>query len=438
MLRRYLGLARAFSASALLALTSLQGISRADEPAEASGAVPILQAQRQGLLSVDLRGHGEDQVQVQLRNTSERRLNVVIPPGLVAAAGTSQGGGGFQSMGLGTPSRTPGSFGAFRGAGSGSGFQSVPVEGTDPDSTIAVPAGQTVTLNLPSVCLNFGIPTPTARDRFRLVEVEEYTSDPRARKALRSLATLGTSQKVAQAVAWHAFNGMSLEQMALQARKHLNPVELTVAARFVQALDASGPSELVEPAYFQQGRIFLRIHGEGALAKDAARLASELEAQDLLGLPIRVVTDLPGEEAGPSAILLNVGLTSSTAESTRGRIQVGYRALDGSWQPLGQPAFQASRAASELDGASLAAALDRSIALNFVSTRVVRKGNGTTTLRLDSRLPMTIASADLRTGKDQDAGSVHLGALGLGPGRSTQVVIPAANGVVERVVLNGL
>jgi hypothetical protein len=438
MLRRYLGLARAFSASALLALTSLPGTSPADEPASGADAIPILKAQCEGLLSVDLRGQGEDRVQVQLRNTSDRRLNVVIPPGLVAAS-TSGQGGGFQSMGLGTPTRAPGSFGAFRGSGSGSGFQAVPVEGQDPPEGIAVPAGKTVSVSLPSVCLNYGLPTPTPRDHFRLVDVDDYTADQRARKALRSLATLGTSQKVAQAVVWHAFNGMTIEQMAHQARRYLNLHELTVAARFIQALDASGSSELVEPAYFQQARIFVHVRvGENSLAKDAARLASELETQSLLGLPVRVVREVPGEEAGPSALLVSLGLVSTTPSQTRGRLQVAYRAIDGSWQPLGQPTFQVAKTATALDAATLADALDRTLAGAFVSAKVVRKNTGTTTLRLDNRLPFSIAAVSVRTGKEADSGSVRLDGLGLGPARSTLAVIPAAGGVVERVELNGL
>jgi hypothetical protein len=407
---------------------------RAGEPAASdAGSVRILDAQKAGLVQVEARGQGEDHVQVRIHNSTDRRLRVVLPAGLVAAAAASQG---FQSMGLGTPTRTAGSFGG--GAGGGTGFRSVPADGGPSDAGIAVPAGKDVTVSLPSVCLNFGIPTPTPRDRFVLMDVDDYTPDARARKALRSLAALGTSQKVAQAVAWHVFNGMTLNQLARQLGQRFNPHELTVAARFIQALDVSGPSDLVEPAYFQQGRVFVRVRGEGSLGKDAVRLAQELDGQTLGGLPIRVVDETPDEQAGPSALLLNVTLASSSATATRGRVQAGYRALDGSWRPLGQAPCAVERPATELDGPGLAAALDTTLARNFVSAKVVRKGNGTTTVRLENRLPFTVASASLRTTKDADGGTVELPGLGLGPARSTVAIVPAAGGVVEHVEFNGL
>ena len=63
--------------------------------------------------SCTARGNGEDKVHSDLRNTSSERLNVVLPAGLVASAGSGQFGG-FQSMGLGVPTDNAGSFGEFR------------------------------------------------------------------------------------------------------------------------------------------------------------------------------------------------------------------------------------------------------------------------------------------------------------------------------------
>ncbi len=196
---------------------------------------------------------------------------MILPPGLVAASAAGQGragGGGFQSMGLGSVGNQPGAFGEFRAAASASasGLQSVAVSDEAPDRAVTVPAGRTVELSIPAVCLNFGIATPTPRDRFELVDVDDYTPDPRARKALRSLATLGTSHGVAQAVAWNVFNGVPFEAMAAQHGKVVNPHETSLAARFVEALDASGSSDLVDRAYLNEGRVFIQVEGEGPLA----------------------------------------------------------------------------------------------------------------------------------------------------------------------------
>src|SRR5262249_22657532 len=153
-----------------------------------------LDARKAGDLKVEARGAGQDRVKITLTNATSRRLRVVLPPGLVASSLAAQGrgggggGGGVQGMGLGPVPHRPGGFGAFRGTGTGdeTGFRSVDVQKADAAEAVTVPAGQSVDLTVTSVCLNFGIRTPNARDKFEVVDVDDYTTDPRARKALRS------------------------------------------------------------------------------------------------------------------------------------------------------------------------------------------------------------------------------------------------------------
>src|SRR5690606_37003137 len=142
---------------------------------------------------------------------------------------------------------------------------------------IAVSPGRSVEMFVPAVCLDFGLPTPTAKDAFRLVSVDEFTQDARARKALRSLAELGTSLGVAQAVVWNIFNDVSFERMTKKADRYLNGSEISLASRFVEALDVSGTQGGVDPAYFQEGRVLVQVHGPGSLGKVASRLGEELE-----------------------------------------------------------------------------------------------------------------------------------------------------------------
>ena len=82
-----------------------------------------------------------------------------------------------------------------------------------------MPAGHKVDVDIPSVCLNFGLPTPTPRDRFRLVDVDDYSKDPRVRKALRCLAGLGTSHGTAQAAMWRVCNNVPFELMLTKGDK---------------------------------------------------------------------------------------------------------------------------------------------------------------------------------------------------------------------------
>lgn len=444
MLRRSLRLARAASALGLLTLVlPLAGRAHGDDVTETglgAGAetrqatVSVLQASRDGSLEFSARGNGEDKVHLTLRNTSARRLNVVLPAGLVASAGSGQFGG-FQSMGLGVPTDNAGAFGEFQGAAAG--FQAMPTSGqAGLNADIAIAPGQTLELDVPAVCLNFGLPTPTAKNEFRLMEVEEYTQDARARKALRSLATLGTSQKVAQAVAWNVFNGMPFDAIAVRAAKSLNIHEVALAARFVEALDESGASDLVDPAYLEHNRVFLRVQNQGETSEQADQLVADLEGLRLMGLPVQVVENAPSAEAASSAIMVDVTLTMVTPSLAQGRAALSYRTPNGSWKSLGGLDFQTEPEAA--DSAGLAEALDRSIASTFVKVRTVKRAPGLTTLSVENRLPLTIAHATLLTGEGSGEGEVAAQGIGVGPARTAQVTIPAAKAKVDRIVFNGL
>jgi hypothetical protein len=374
-----------------------------------------------------------------LANRTDRRLNVVIPPGLVAAATAGQG---FQSMGLGLPTRFDGRFGPAGSTRSGdAGFRSVDLDAEGVASEpIGLEPGQELELTLPSVCLNFGLPTPTPSNRFEVMPVESYTSDARAQKALKSLAVLGTSQGVAQAVVWNVFNGTSFPQMAKEARRYLNTQEISVAARFIDALDASGTHDLVDPAYFREGRILVRIGGEGAMAEHAKRLRAEVQGTSVLGLPVQVVDDVDAETSRPSSLLIDVELAGATApgDATRTRVQLRTHDVLGGWTRMGASDVVVDAPPSQLSAGTLGDALERAITASFVTATPGRRTAGATTFRVVNRLPFTVDALTLRTSREADGPTVTIDGLGVGPGRATMVTLPTAAGFVDRASLNGL
>src|SRR3954452_8777299 len=100
MLWRRRCLVRALSAAGLL-IGSTWGAAAFAEPEEpaprpeaVSPTVDVLQAPHAGQLAIRVQGQGSDRIRLALRNTSGGRLNVVLPPGLVAAASAGQGRGG--------------------------------------------------------------------------------------------------------------------------------------------------------------------------------------------------------------------------------------------------------------------------------------------------------------------------------------------------------
>jgi hypothetical protein len=433
--------ARVLSAAALLLGAMAGSLARADEPSDpiptpdqAPRTLSILEARAEGAIEVEARGQGEDKVGLRIRNLTPRRLNVVIPPGLVASSAAGQGGGAFQSMGLGTPTNREGSFGQFRASNRGAGFRSVGLEESVVDG-VAVSGGQSVDLVLPAVCLNYGWATPTAKDQFELVDVKSYTTDLRTQVALRSLATHGTSLGIAQATMWNVCNGLGFDRMAQLAGKRINPRELAVAARFVETLNRTGSTDVVDPAYLTEGRLFVKVTGEGALKETAERLARSFEGTFVMGMPVRVVADDEAPTALAPALFLTISLTGEEKGSTLGRVTVMGATPAGDWRSGGSLKWQAASEASYLDGAIVGTAVEHSIVTEFVKVKPVRREKNSMTLRVENRLPFTVSNLVVRaSGTD----SVRLEGMGVGPGRSAEFRLQATSATVDRVELNGL
>jgi hypothetical protein len=446
MLWRHLCLVRAWSAAGLLITSFFGAAALAGEPEEpapkvVSQTVALFDAEKAGDLKVEARGHGQEQVHLAFKNLSSKRLNVVVPPGLVAASTTGQaagGRGGLQSMGVGAPGNPAGAFGQFKNDGQTTGLRSIAVEDESASRSIAVPPGQTVEINLPSVCLNFGLPSPTARDRLVLKDVDDYSRDPRVRKALRSLATYGTSHGVAQAVMWKLCNNLPFDTMMAQAGKVINVQEIALAARFVEAVEASNDDTLVDPAYLSEARLFVDVQSDAGLATEAIRLGKALDGLRMLGLPARVVEagQLP-DTSGP-ALLVNVYLGASQKGETRGKVMLSHRTLDGNWAPIGRASLVDGSKVTVLDGAGLARALDHAIAAAMVTAKPARRAVGSTTLRVENHLPFTIGTVVLRTGHSSGAAGMTYDGIGIGPGRAGTATVQAPGATVDRITLNGL
>lgn len=437
MNRRLRNLVRAGAASGLL-LFFLGGLGLAQrpEPMEplpgpdwAGETIDLLAARDSGALEVEARGAGDDRVALRMRNTSPKRLHVVIPPGLVASAAAGQ----FQSMGLGMPGNAPEAFGRFESAsGAPAAFQSLPLESID-ERAITIPSGQELALHVSAVCLNHGLPDPEPRDRFELMDVGAYTDDARIQRALRSLATLGTDRRVAQVVMWHVCDGLSLPQIARRSPRIANRWEYALASRFIDALDTSSGAT-VDPAYLQARRVFVRVQADERLAAEADRLAEEIRDSFVLGMPVQVVgaeTRFPVAEA--PALYLVVTLTAANEELTVGRVAAHGLGLDGGWTNGGVAKLTADSPLESLRGPALAAAVDRAVAREFVRVTEAGRSDSGVTFRIENGLPMTLANMVLEA-----SGAVPFEAIGVGPLRAVEVEVPAYEAEVQRVELNGL
>ena len=107
-------------AVAALGLLSVPVAARADDPP----AVDLVAGTRDGTLASGARGMADGRVLIRVTNKTKRPLDVVLPPGLVAAGATGQfgagGGGGFGGGG-GLGGGGGGGMGGGRGLGGGGG-----------------------------------------------------------------------------------------------------------------------------------------------------------------------------------------------------------------------------------------------------------------------------------------------------------------------------
>lgn len=417
-----------------------QNISAA-EPSAKSNAISVLDATRDGSIEVDARGNGETQVKIGIRNTSNRQLRVVLPPGLVAAAATGQG---LQSMGLGSVYSRPGAFGRSRQSNSGpaatdnkAGLNSLPANAPkDGDDVVVLDQGETVNLVVPSVCLNFGLPDPKPSNHLKLMSIDQYTEDSRVRAALKSLHAIDSSHGVAQAAMWNVANDLAFNRMAVEARRLVNPQEIAQAATFVQAL---GKGEMVTEGALTQDRLFVRVVGDKNLTGVAGRLAEELRGKKMLGLPAVVVLD-KAPEVATSALLVTINLSQNAKDQDKAQAKavVQYNRGGGIWQSLGQVNVKDMPAPTVLDGAQLAKLLDRQLAQQFVVAKSFRKSGETVNFKVENRLPFSVAKVVVSTDSSINGGDIDLDSLNVGPRREAKASVKGSKAKVERIVLNGL
>ena len=344
----------------------------------ATETVDLLEAGKAGDLTVVAHGQGQDKVQMTIRNTTKRRLNVIIPPGLVAASKVAQAGGGgggrLQSIGLGSVTNREGAFGEFQADAPAAGLRSIPATGEAAPGPWPSPPGESIDVSIPGVCLNYGLPAPTGRDTLTVMDVDTYTTDPRIRKALRSLATLGTSHGVAQAVMWHLCNDLPFELMLEQSGKVMNAIgdrPGRAVRRGPRRVDGAGSAS--KPSALTESRIFVQVEGQGPLASEAQRLNVKLD-----GPPRPGPADQGGRRRDDAPLLGPGPRHQGDPDRLQGRrdprADRGQHARPGPTPgPPGNVAFRENSSVSVLDGPDPGPVIDRAVAGAFVSVKPARR-----------------------------------------------------------------
>jgi hypothetical protein len=164
-----------------------------------------------------------------IANKTDKPLTVKLPKAAAAVQVLKQGFGNTTGMGSGSTSGSNSnnqqqSMGMGMGGGMMGGGMGMMGGGM---GMFSIPPESTVQLSLKSVCLEHGKPEPSARARYRLVPVEEFSDDPALKELLEIFGDGQLDQQAVQAAAWHLTDDMSWEELAHKQIRHLGGVPPT-------------------------------------------------------------------------------------------------------------------------------------------------------------------------------------------------------------------
>jgi hypothetical protein len=171
----------------------------------------VFDAIRAGKVEVRVVPRDAHQVTVLVHNTTTGVLKIRLPGVLAAVPVLPEPGS--------PASRLPQQQTQTLGIGYGSsplvrkttaGTLSVPV--VHRGGVFSVSPGKVVRKTLKSVCLQYGIPEPGPRNRYKLAPIDEVASNDQVSRLLGYLTP--ANQRVVQLAAWHLNNKMSWDQLA--------------------------------------------------------------------------------------------------------------------------------------------------------------------------------------------------------------------------------
>lgn len=211
--------------SAGFVLAAFAAVSQAGKPAipaqkavEGLPVVPLFELLKAEQVDAKLVHKDEASGNLFVENKFGTPINVQLPEAFVGVHVLNQGFfGNNGNSGFGNQNGQgsgQGSGGQTTGGGASSNSQSGP-------GIFSVPPGKVVRVPVKTVCLEHGRPTPASRMEYRIFPVERFSKDPALFELLTTVANGKTSQKVAQAAAWHMASDKSWKQLAAMKFRRL-------------------------------------------------------------------------------------------------------------------------------------------------------------------------------------------------------------------------
>lgn len=179
--------------------------------------VEFFQALEAGQLEAKFIPRDSTEARLQVRNTTDKPLNVVLPETFAGVPVLAQIGGGFGGGGRGGGGGGgQGVGGGFGGGGGGFGG------GGMGGGQFNVPAERLAEVEVPCVCLEHGKAEPRPRMPYEIRPLDEFTTKPGVKQLLTFFANGQIDQRATQVAAWHLNNEMSWQELASKRIERAN------------------------------------------------------------------------------------------------------------------------------------------------------------------------------------------------------------------------
>jgi hypothetical protein len=253
-----LGLALCASFSASFAAESKKPITKPKyDPA--APKVDMFDGIESQSLEVTMRPKNEFGGNVFIKNNTDKPITVLLPDAIVGIHvhpqfGGGMGGGGMGGGmggmgggmgGMGGQNQTMGGGMGGMGGGMGGGGMGG-MGGGGGGGFFSIPPAETVRVPFNSVCLEHGKRSPTPRNVYKVVRVEDYSDKPELKELCKVVGTGKVDTAITQAAAWHISSGMSWDQLANKMfdqaaaadTPYFSRQQLVAAHQLVQATEA--------------------------------------------------------------------------------------------------------------------------------------------------------------------------------------------------------
>ncbi|TWU46357.1 hypothetical protein Poly51_57530 [Rubripirellula tenax] len=244
-----------------------------DDPAAVTAE--LFAAMEAGQVDVKIIPQDATKANVLIRNLTDKPLDLKLPEAFasvpILAQGMGMGGGGMGGGGMGGGGMGGGGGGGQAGGGGmggggggmGGGGMGGGGMGGGGGGFMRVAPERMMKVAVQTVCLEHGKQDPNPRMAYKMVPIEEFTSDPNVRVLCESLGRGQLTQNTAQAAAWHMMDNMTWGELAAKNRieskytgnvRWFSPIELRTAQAVVAevariARERSTESEYTESDY---------------------------------------------------------------------------------------------------------------------------------------------------------------------------------------------